>query len=96
VVEGTSGAADCVPFREGAQEAALQGRPSFGEVCWVIPFNRGRNRTVVELSWAFRLGPTRGRDRRCPSQSGWGKSTAASGRRDGGRKGLKKPERPLA
>jgi hypothetical protein len=88
VVEGTSGAADCVLFREGAQEAALQGRPSFGEVCWAIPFDRGRNRTVVELSWAFKLGPTRDCDRRCPSQSGWGKSTAASGRCGGGRESL--------
>jgi hypothetical protein len=39
VVEGTSGAADCVPFREGVQEAALEGRSSFGEVCWAGPFD---------------------------------------------------------
>jgi hypothetical protein len=39
VAEGTSGAADGVPFREGAQEAALEGRSSFGEVCWAGPFN---------------------------------------------------------
>jgi hypothetical protein len=39
VAEGTSGAADCVLFREGAQEAALPGRPSFGAGCWAISFD---------------------------------------------------------
>jgi hypothetical protein len=87
--EGTSGAADSVLFREGAQEAALQGRSSFGETCWAIPFERDRNRTVVGLGWAFKQSRTRDRDRGCSSQSGWGKSTAASGRRGGGRKGRK-------
>jgi hypothetical protein len=94
VVEGTSGAADCVPFREGAQEAALEGGSSLGEACWASPFDRDRYRTVVGSRWAFRRGSTRGRDRRCPSQSGWGKSTAASGRRDGGREGSKSQSDP--
>jgi hypothetical protein len=87
VAEGTSGAADCVLFRERAQEAALEGRSSFGEACWAGSFERDRYRTVVGQRRAFRRGPTRIRDRRCPGQSGWGKSTAASGRRGGGRRG---------
>jgi hypothetical protein len=94
VLEGTSGAADGVLFRERAQEAALEGRLSFGEACWAYPFERGRNRTVVGLRWAFRRSSTRVRDRRCPSQSGWGKSTLASGRRGGCRKGRKARETP--
>ena len=89
VVEGTSGAADWVLFREWAQEAALEGRPSFGEGCRAGSFERGRYRTAVELRWAFSRSSARIRDRRCPGRSGWGKSNAASGRRDGGRKGPK-------
>jgi hypothetical protein len=89
VVEGTSGAADWVLFRERAQEAALKGRPGFGAACRASSFERGRNRTVVGLRWAFSRSSTRIRDRRCPGQSGWGKSSAASGRRAGGRKGPK-------
>jgi hypothetical protein len=94
VLEGTSGAADGVFFRESAQEAALEGRLSFGEACWAYPFERDRYRTVVGQRWTFRRSSTRVRDRRCPSRSGWGKSTAASGRRGGGRKGRKANETP--
>jgi hypothetical protein len=49
-VEGTPGAAERVPFREGTGEAALVGT----ELPWplrtsVSSFERGRNRTVVLL-----------------------------------------------
>jgi hypothetical protein len=93
-MEGTSGAAEGAPFREGAQEAALQGQSRFGAASWVVSFARGRNRTVVRSGWTFRQDLTRDHDRRCPSQSGWGKSTAASGRGGGGQKGRKAGKTP--
>jgi hypothetical protein len=84
-VEGTSGAADVALFRESARKAALKGGSRFGEPHSAISFERGRNRTVVLLGRAFRQSWTRDGDRGCPSQSGWGKSTAVSGYRGGGR-----------
>ena len=87
MTEGTLGAADRVLFRESVQEAALQGRSRFGEVCSAAPFVRDRYRTVAGLHRAFRCKAARDCDRGCPSQLGWGKSSAASGRRGGGRKG---------
>jgi hypothetical protein len=87
VTEGTLGAAECGLFRESVQEAALQGRSRSGGVCLAIPFERGRYRMAAGLHRAFRCRSAQDRDRGCPSQSGWGKSFAASGRRGGGRKG---------
>jgi hypothetical protein len=46
-VEGTPGAVDCEPFREGAWKAALEGRSRFGGACRAGSFERGRNRTVA-------------------------------------------------
>jgi hypothetical protein len=86
-VEGTPGAVDCEPFREGAWETALEGRSRFGEACWAGSFERGRFRTAAGFRVHSKRGSARARDRGCPSQSGWGKSTAASGCRDGGWKG---------
>jgi hypothetical protein len=89
MTEGTLGAADRVLFRESVQEAALRGGERFGATCLAVPFERGRYRTAVELHRAFRCRAARDCDRGCPSQLGWGKSSAASGRRGGGRKGCK-------
>ena len=93
-MEGTLGAAECEFFRENVREAALPGRSRFGEVCWVVLFERGRYRTAAGLHRAFRCRSAQDRDRGCPSQSGWGKSSAASGRRGGGSKGLKSQSDP--
>jgi len=87
VTEGTLGAADRVLFRESVQEAALRGGARCGAACLAVPFERGRYRTAAELHRAFRCRAARDCDRGCPSQLGWGKSSAASGRRGGGRKG---------
>lgn len=93
-MEGTPGAADGVVFREKAQEAALEGGSSFGETGRVAPFDRDRYRAVAVHRQAFRRRSARGCDRGCPGQSGWGKSTATSGRRGGGRGG-ETPRGPL-
>lgn len=87
MAEGTLGAAECGLFRESVQEAALQGRSRLGGACWAGGFARGRYRTAAGLHRAFRCRLASSRDRGCPSQSGWGKSSAASGRRGGGREG---------
>jgi hypothetical protein len=86
-MDGTLGAAEREPFREGDREAALRGGWIFGEACLAVPFVRGRYRTAASWHRAFRCWLARGRDRGCPSQSGWGKSSAPSGRRGEGRKG---------
>jgi hypothetical protein len=84
--EGTSGAVTYVPFREGANGAALKSEPYFGAVSQVSSFELSRGRVTArpfaqDLSRCCRAGT---HDKRCSSQSGWGKSTAASGRRSGG------------
>jgi hypothetical protein len=84
-VEGTSGAADLVDFREEAGEAALVSEPFFGAGSsgWLVRvFEAVTARSLSSIhsrSRAARVG-----DRRCPGRSGWGKSTAVSGRRGGG------------
>jgi hypothetical protein len=88
LVEGTSGAAVRAFLSRGGAESGptrcaerKRGAPG-GFVR-----RRGPYRRAVELRRSSSRGATRTRDRRCPGLSGWGKSTAASGRRGGGRRG---------
>jgi hypothetical protein len=93
-MEGTSGAADRAPLRGGAREAALEGERSrerrhAGRA-------RGWHLARVRRRWRLQPAPSRPRDRRCPSGSGWGEAPTASDR--GGREpndGRKPAERPL-
>ena len=95
VAEGTSGAAVRAFLSRGSTGSGPtrcaereRGTPG-GSVR-----KRGPYRRAVEPRRYSSRGPTRIRDRRCPGLSGWGKSTAASGRRGGGRRGGK-AKRPL-
>jgi hypothetical protein len=60
-MEGTLGAAERIPFREGAREAALGGL--------VKNLARGLLGAGVSIP-----SPKRARDRRCLSRSGWGRA----------------------
>jgi len=77
-MEGTSGAADRVPFREGAREAALCGELAKAG----LPGGPWGVLLIGDLRGAgFSIpAPERIRDSRCPSRSGWGKALDASDR----------------
>jgi hypothetical protein len=74
-------------FRGEVRRAALQGVPSASEVHRADSFGNEAHTAGPSSHVDSSRGATRTRDRRCPGLSGWGKSTAASGRRGGGRRG---------